>query len=142
MPAGRQQAPVLPAWTLHGLAWLCMRDPATLTADETAVLDIVQTAHPEGAVLYRQIQAFRDVVRTRPPDGLTLWMADVDVHGCRELQRFVGGLRRDEAAVQAACREPWSNGQTEGHIHRLKLLKRSMYGRAKLDLLRIRLLAG
>jgi transposase len=124
------------------LAWLCMRDPATLTPDDTAVLAIVQTAHPEGAVLYRQIQAFRTLVRTRPPNGLNAWMADVDTHGCRELQRFVRGLRRDEDAVQAALREHWSNGITEGHIHRLKLLKRSMYGRAKLDLLRIRLLAG
>ncbi len=141
-PASRQQPPVLPAWTPHALAWLCMRDPETLTTDDTAILDIVQTAHPEGAVLYRQIQAFRQLVRTRPPDGLNGWMADIDAHGCPELQRFVQGLRRDEDAVQAGLREKWSNGQTEGHIHRLKLLKRSMYGRAKLDLLRIRLLAG
>jgi transposase len=141
-PASRQQPPVLPAWTPHALAWLCLRDPATLTDDDTAILAIVQTAHPEGATLYRQIQAFRQLVRTRPPDGLNGWMADIDAHGCPELQRFVQGLRRDEDAVQAGLREQWSNGQTEGHIHRLKLLKRSMYGRAKLDLLRIRLLAG
>lgn len=123
------------------MAWLCVRDPAILTPDDTAILAIAQTPHPEGAVLYRQIQGFRHLVRNRPPDGLTHWMADVDTHGCRELA-ICAGLRRDEDAVQAALRERWSNGVTEGHIHRLKLLKRSMYGHAKLDLLRIGLLAG
>ena len=54
---------------------------------------------------------------------------------------FARGLRSDCAAVAAALREPWSNGQTEGQINRLKTLKRQMYGRAKIDLLRARLLA-
>jgi transposase len=47
----------------------------------------------------------------------------------------------DEAAVRAALESEWSNGQTEGFVNKLKLLKRQMYGRAKLDLLKIRLLA-
>ncbi|MBZ5688206.1 MAG: transposase, partial [Acidobacteriia bacterium] len=49
-------------------------------------------------------------------------------------------LQRDEAAVRAALKFSWSTGPVEGHIHRLKLIKRQMYGRANLDLLRIRLL--
>ena len=53
---------------------------------------------------------------------------------------FVVQLQRDEAAVRAALTVPWSTGPVEGHIHRLKLIKRQMYGRAKLDLLRIRVL--
>lgn len=52
---------------------------------------------------------------------------------------FARGLRSDHAAVAAALREPWSNGQTEGQINRLKTLKRQMYGRANIDLLRARL---
>jgi transposase len=52
----------------------------------------------------------------------------------------VAQLQHDEAAVRAALSLPWSTGPVEGHIHRLKLIKRQMYGRAKLDLLRIRVL--
>lgn len=56
------------------------------------------------------------------------------------LHHFVVQLQRDEDAVRAALTLPWSTGPVEGHIHRLKLIKRQMYGRAKLDLLRIRVL--
>jgi transposase len=58
------------------------------------------------------------------------------------LHHFAAHLQHDEAAVRAALTLPWSTGPVEGHIHRLKLIKRQMYGRAKLDLLRIRLLHG
>jgi transposase len=60
--------------------------------------------------------------------------------GYPQLQHFVDVLQRDYAAVQAALTLPWSNGPAEGHINRLKLIKRSGYGRMKLDLLRQRLL--
>jgi transposase len=56
------------------------------------------------------------------------------------LQRFAQGLRDDYAAVKAGVTVPWSNGPVEGHINRLKLLKRQMFGRAHLDLLGRRLL--
>jgi transposase len=56
------------------------------------------------------------------------------------LQRFVRTLRQDLAAVDAAVTEPWSNGPVEGQINRLKTLRRQMYGRAGVDLLRARLL--
>src|SRR5262249_18597563 len=57
-----------------------------------------------------------------------------------EFENFVMVLRRDEAAVRAAASSEWSNGQTEGQVNRLKMLKRQMYGRANFDLLRARLL--
>jgi transposase len=53
---------------------------------------------------------------------------------------FAVHLKRDRAAVEAALTLPWSQGQTEGQINRLKLLKRQMYGRANIDLLRLRVL--
>jgi transposase len=55
---------------------------------------------------------------------------------------FAAGIRKDQFAVAAALVHPWSNGQTEGQITRLKLIKRQMYGRAKLDLLQARLIGG
>ena len=56
------------------------------------------------------------------------------------LRRFAAKLKEDLSAVRAAFSSPWSSGQVEGQINRLKYLKRQMYGRAKLDLLRIRVL--
>jgi transposase len=56
------------------------------------------------------------------------------------LQRFAGKLRADQGAVQAGLTLRWSNGQTEGRVTKLKLIKRQGYGRAKVDLLRKRML--
>ena len=55
---------------------------------------------------------------------------------------FANGIMRDHAAVHAAITEHWSNGQTEGQIARLKLVKRQMYGCGKLDLLQARLIGA
>ena len=69
------------------------------------------------------------------------WMTKVQGPGvARELSGFAAGLKQDEAAVKAALSLEWSNGQVEGRVNRLKLLKRQMYGRAKFDLLRRRCL--
>ena len=58
------------------------------------------------------------------------------------MKSLASGLERDRGAVAAALKYEWSSGQTEGHINRLKTLKGAMYGRAKFDLLKIRVLAG
>ncbi len=80
-------------------------------------------------------EQFLAIVRERKPDELTAWLTEAMTCGLTDLERFATGLQRDHAAVQAALTLPYSNGQTEGQITRLKLIKRSMYGRAKLDLL-------
>jgi transposase len=72
--------------------------------------------------------------------GLEAWLADARTSGVRAVETFAAGLEQDGAAVRAALTTPWSNGQTEGQVTRLKLLKRQMYGRARLDLLRRRTL--
>ena len=59
-----------------------------------------------------------------------------------ELRAFAAGLRRDWDAVQAGLTLPWSSGAVEGHVNRIKMLKRQMYGRANVDLLRSRVLLG
>ena len=60
--------------------------------------------------------------------------------GIRSLQNFVERLRRDVLAVEAAVITRWSNGPVEGHVNRLKTIKRQMYGRAGVELLRARLI--
>jgi len=75
-------------------------------------------------------------------DAFDGWLERVKQRGLAPLRSFAKGLLQDEAAVRAGLSLPWSQGPVEGHINRLKLLKRQSYGRAKLGLLRIRLLAA
>jgi transposase len=89
-----------------------------------------------------RVEAFRVIVRTRDHPAFAAWMPATERCGIPELRSCVAGIRRDQAAVEAAPLSPWSNGQTEGQINRLKTLKRQMYGHAKLDLLRQRFLVA
>jgi transposase len=87
-------------------------------------------------------QRFLTLVRERQADALETWLVDAEASGIKEMQNFAQSLRRDEEAVKAALTTEWSNGQTEGQVNRLKLIKRTMYGRAGFELLRKRVLAA
>jgi transposase len=87
-------------------------------------------------------QDFADLVRQRQEGGLTAWMEKAEASGLDEFKTFVNGLRRDEAAVRAGLSVRWNNGPPEGNNNRLKLVKRSMFGRANFDLLRKRVLSA
>src|SRR5262249_4861205 len=70
-------------------------------------------------------QSFALMVRERRAQDLQPWLSQADTSGIAAFRTFVAGLRRDEAAVQAALELPWSQGQVEGQIHGLKLIKRA-----------------
>ena len=106
------------------------------SAEGLRVRVAVETACPEIAAARNMLDRFRTMVAAKKADDLTPWLQDA-VGG--ELASFASGVRDDEAAVRAAIIEPWSNGQTEGQVTRLKLVKRQMYGRADVDLLRARM---
>lgn len=99
----------------------------------------IEAALPALATARRRTDRFTDRVRNAREGALEGWLEEAQ---SGLLGAFARGLRRDQAAVAAALREPWSNGQTEGQINRLKTLKRQMYGRANIDLLRARLVAA
>jgi len=80
------------------------------------------------------------LVKERDADGLRGWLVDAQRSEVAEFITFANGITADIGAVRAALEYEWSNGQTEGQVHRLKLIKRQMYGRGKLDLLRARVL--
>src|SRR5262249_42264870 len=69
---------------------------------------------------------------------LAHWLREAEGYAIGELRSYAGSLRQDESAVQAAITEPWSNGPVEGHVNRLKVIKRCAYGRAGFALLRAR----
>jgi transposase len=128
--------------TLRTLAYLLVRPPNKLDAIEQDHLARLVAVHPNLQVISELAQEFATIVRQRQTNEFPTWLDKATHSQVATLRSFAAGLRQDEAAVKAALSLPWSNGPTEGHINRLKCLKRQMYGRAKLDLLRQRLLAA
>jgi len=96
----------------------------------------------EFALIYQLAQTFVTLLHQHTDEGFTQWLELVQKSGIEELVSFAKGMMRDEAAVRAGLSLKWNQGPVEGAVNRLKLIKRSMYGRAKFDLLRIRVLGA
>jgi transposase len=103
-------------------------------------LDNLLAESPTLAAVSSLVQEFLEMVRERGGARLPSWLTQVAKSGCEALQRFANGLQDDFAAVQAGLTEIWNNGVTEGHVNRLKLLKRQAYGRSGFATLRSRVL--
>jgi transposase len=86
------------------------------------------------------IQEFTTMLRERKGECLDAWLEKVEQQGIKELYGFAQSLKKDYEAVKAGLTLPWSQGPVEGHVHRLKLLKRQAYGRAGFQTLRKRVL--
>ena len=84
---------------------------------------------------HRRFAASSALVRQRQPEHLDPWLERASTSALEAVRRFTSGLREDYAAVKAGVTLPWSSGPVEGHINRLKMVKRHMFGRARLDLL-------
>lgn len=82
---------------------------------------------------YAFTQSFREIMRVRDPVSFRAWLARAKGCHVREIRSFAYGLLRDLQAVEAAVSSPWSQGQVEGHVNRLKTIKQQMYGRANFD---------
>ncbi len=119
--------------------WIMTR-PARLTADDQAHLEAILNRCPELAALAGHVRAFAELMTERRGRDLEQWMTTAAASSEPALRSFVTGLRRDQDAVTAGLILPWSSGSVEGHINRIKMLKRQMYGRASPDLLRRRVL--
>jgi transposase len=123
------------------VAGLLLSDPGDLSGKETAFVDALMDRCPFFRTVAELAQEFAAMMRGREVDKLGSWIEkahQVDVPS--ELQTFADGLASDNGAVYAALSVEWSNGQVEGQVNRLKLIKRQMYGRAGFDLLRQRVL--
>jgi transposase len=86
------------------------------------------------------VEQFLQMVRERTGEQLSAWLAFVQASHLQAFDSFVTGVHQDQDAVLAGLTLPWSNGPKAGNVNRLKLLKRSLYGRANFDLLKLRVL--
>jgi transposase len=122
--------------------WLLTTDRDRLDADQVAFIEQLLAICPEAKAGQYLTLEFQRMLRERDSRSFDGWLASIDAHPLPEFTTFAAGLRRDEAAVRAALSLPYSNGQVEGQITRLKFIKRSMYGHANFELLRRRILAA
>lgn len=119
--------------------WWLLPTPDALTADQLAYLERLRGQCPATATAQAVARAFGWLVRERDRTAFDRWLETAAASGVAELSAVASGMRRDYAAITAALLLPWSNGQTEGQVTKLKLVKRQMYGSGRLDLLRRRL---
>jgi transposase len=123
----------------RGIARLMTTERDKLSNTVARTIAIVEGAVPGLTIARDLVDRFHRMIQSRECADLETWIADAKLS---LVASFASGIVQDHAAVKAALTEPWSNGQTEGQNTKLKLVKRQMYGRANLDLLRARLLGA
>ena len=140
-PGNRPFRPPMPSG--NQLSWLLIDDQIERTEIEAKLIAML-LAEVEPIKLARDaVLTFNAAIRERDKARLEAWTTQVQVETMpQELRSFARGIDRDWPEVSAAIEHAYSNGRTEGHVNRLKLIKRKMYGRANFDLLRIRVLAS
>ncbi|HEY6542884.1 MAG TPA: ISL3 family transposase [Ktedonobacteraceae bacterium] len=122
--------------------WLLIQESDSLDELQQQTLAFIRQASIQVEQAYQLAQSFTHMLRHRQGERLDEWLQEVLTSSLPELRQFAAGIQRDKAAVQASLTLSYSNGLVEGQINRLKLIKRSMYGRAKFDLLRQRVLCA
>ena len=121
-------------------AMLIARNPEKLDADEQQLITRLERACPTIEFLRPLVRSFSKYSSGRKPQLCSPGSTEPMPWGLLAIKNFCNGLVRDRAAVMAAISLKWSDGQVEGQVHRLKLIKRQMYGRASFALLRARVL--
>src|SRR6266567_1346683 len=130
----------LHTFTASTAVWLFVRDKKSLDEIEQEDLATFCQASPTLKRTYDLVQDFLQMVRKREGYRLDAWLERVSSSDLAELQQFATGVEKDKAAVKAGLNWSINNGQVEGQVTKLKLIKRSMYGRAGFPLLRQRVL--
>jgi transposase len=132
----------LASWTASRVkVLLCKKEEQLAEKDKELVRDICEKSEDVKVARMLAIK-FRNIMDSKQGHLLKDWIDEVLASSLRELKGFAKGLLSDYEAVKNALSLPWSNGQVEGQINKLKTIKRQMYGRASFDLLRKRMILG
>jgi transposase len=106
--------------------WLFFRKQADLKEAEQENLRLVRQASPKAEAAYQLVEKFLQMVREHTGEQLDAWLKEVEASHIEAFKSFVTGVQQDKDAVLAALTLPWSTGPLEGHVNRLKLIKRSV----------------
>jgi transposase len=121
------------------VSWITQHPDRLDPADQER-LGAILSRCPELDALHARIREFAAMMGHRLGERLPLWLASARATDLPGLHSFIAGIERDQAAVSAGLTLDWSSGPVEGHVNRIKMLKRQMYGRASTNLLRKRVL--
>jgi transposase len=121
-------------------AALCIKPRGSLTSDQAEKVDALKKGSPAFVTMRSLAMRFKGILRGGRSESIAAWIDDALESDLIPIMRFARVLHRDIDAVHNAIELPWSNGQAEGQINRLKTLKRAMYGRVGSELLRARML--
>jgi transposase len=127
-------------WSPSRVQFLLAKTDKDLSAGQQAFLKVFFTHCPLADAARKLALEFRMLLKEKKPELLSGWIQQAKTSGLAALKNFAQGLEGDYEAVKAAATFPWSNGPVEGHVNRLKTIKRQMYGRAGFELLRKRVL--
>jgi len=130
----------LHTFSANAAVWLFVRDPKTLDDIEREDLAAFCQVSSTLKRAYELIQDFLRMVHKKEGARLDAWLEKITQSGIAELQSFAHGVERDKEAVRVGLTSSINNGMVEGHVTKLKLIKRTMYGRASFPLLRQRVL--
>jgi transposase len=139
-PASGRKKQIIPS--ARQTAWLLLQKEEKLEPEQKVYLAQLGQLSPEIEELQRLGHRFSRILREKRAKEFESWIKDAFNSSFPEMKAFANGLIRDREAVEASLAYQWSNGQTEGQVNRLKTLKREMYGRAKFDLLKTRMLGA
>jgi transposase len=120
-------------------SWI-LTPPGKLADDDRAALAQITARCQELKTTHDLVREFADMLCHQRGEHLGAWAAQAESSPVSELRGFAKGLRKDWAAVTAGLTTPYNSGPVEGHVNRIKMIKRQMHGRAKPDLLRKRVL--
>lgn len=124
----------------YRLSWWLLA-PRYATTDEYEWIIAAQELGGELWEAVRLLRLFCCMGRQKRADRCAEWLDRAEAAQSQEVQNFAQRLRQEGDALLAALKLPWSNGVVEGHVNRVKLIKRQMFGRGGFELLRQRVLA-
>ena len=139
-PKRRAAPPAKRRVSARQASWWFVTPTEQLTEPQRVLLERICQTNADLRQLYQLGQEFILMVKQRRARRLDPWLRRVGQSSSTELRAFASGIKRDYTAVKMALSVPWSQGQVEGQITCLKFLNRQMYGRARFDLLRSRVL--